>query len=90
MRKNYRYFGDKPNCRSPFAKDISLPTNDSAVEMNSSSCPTSSISSDVPGESNPANETETSDLHLREEEDRTLMRKKEMTSCLTKIKMFSG
>ncbi|GFT33963.1 transposon Tf2-6 polyprotein [Nephila pilipes] len=66
MRKNYWYFGDKPNCRIPFAKDISLPTNDSPVELNNSSCPTSSISSDVPVQSNPADETETSDLHLRE------------------------
>ncbi|GFT21797.1 transposon Tf2-6 polyprotein [Nephila pilipes] len=67
MRKNYWYFGDKPNCRIPFAKDITLPINDSPVEMNSSFCPTNSISRDVPVQSNPDNETETSDLHLREE-----------------------
>ncbi|GFT36390.1 transposon Tf2-6 polyprotein [Nephila pilipes] len=72
MRKNYWYFGDKPNCRIPFAKDIPLPTNDSPVELNNSSCPTSSISSDVPVESNPADETETSDHHLREEEGQDL------------------
>ncbi|GFS84752.1 transposon Tf2-6 polyprotein, partial [Nephila pilipes] len=72
MRKNYWYFGDKPNCRIPFAKDIPLPTNDSPVELNNSSCPTSSISSDVPVQRNPADETETSDHHLREEEGQDL------------------
>ncbi|GFT22735.1 transposon Tf2-6 polyprotein [Nephila pilipes] len=72
MRKNYWYFGDKPNCRIPFAKDIPLPTNDSPVELNNSSCRTSSISSDVPVQRNPADETETSDHHLREEEGQDL------------------
>ncbi|GFT78529.1 transposon Tf2-6 polyprotein, partial [Nephila pilipes] len=72
MRKNYWYFGDKPNCRIPFAKDIPLPTNDSPVELNNSSCRTSSISSDVLVQRNPADETETSDHHLREEEGQDL------------------
>ncbi|GFU50066.1 transposon Tf2-6 polyprotein [Nephila pilipes] len=67
MLKNYWYFGDKPNCRIPFAKYIPLPKKDSPVEMNNSSCPTNSISSDVPVQSKPIDETETSDLHLREE-----------------------
>ncbi|GFS91355.1 transposon Tf2-6 polyprotein [Nephila pilipes] len=67
MHKNYWYFGDKPNCRIPFAKDVLLSVNDSPVERNSSSCPTSSISPDVPVQNNPAEETETSDLYLREE-----------------------
>ncbi|GFS58924.1 hypothetical protein NPIL_211691 [Nephila pilipes] len=69
MRKNYRYFGDKPNCSIPFAKDIPLHANDSPVERNNSSCPPSSISSDVPVQSTPADENETSDLHLCEDEE---------------------
>ncbi|GFS66836.1 hypothetical protein NPIL_390851, partial [Nephila pilipes] len=51
----------------PFAKDTALPVNDSPVEMNCSSWPINSISSDVPVQSNPGDETETSDLHLLEE-----------------------
>ncbi|GFT98344.1 hypothetical protein NPIL_324781 [Nephila pilipes] len=66
MRKNYCYFGENPNSGIPFAKDIPLPTNDSRVEMISSSCPTNSISSDVLIQCNPDDETETSDPHLRE------------------------
>ncbi|GFT88074.1 hypothetical protein NPIL_405871 [Nephila pilipes] len=69
MRKNNWYFGDKPNCRIPFAKDIPLPANDSPLEMNNSFCPTSSISNDIPVHSKTADETETSDLHLREDEE---------------------
>ncbi|GFS61289.1 hypothetical protein TNIN_191661 [Trichonephila inaurata madagascariensis] len=42
--------------------------NDSPVEINSSSCPTNSIPSEVPLQSNSVDETETNDLHLREEE----------------------
>ncbi|GFU36002.1 transposon Tf2-6 polyprotein [Nephila pilipes] len=70
--KNYWYFGDKSNCRIHFAKDIPLPTNEIPAEMNNSSCPTSSISSDVLIQRNPVDETETSDLHLREEEGQDL------------------
>ncbi|GFU11047.1 transposon Tf2-6 polyprotein [Nephila pilipes] len=66
-RVSITYFDNKLNCRIPFAKDIPLPTNDSPVRMNNSSIPTSSIFSDVPVQSNPADETETSDLHLHEE-----------------------
>ncbi|GFS76264.1 hypothetical protein NPIL_604481, partial [Nephila pilipes] len=36
------------------------------VEMNSRSCPTNSFSSDVPVQSTPADETETSNLHFHE------------------------
>ncbi|GFT26050.1 transposon Tf2-6 polyprotein [Nephila pilipes] len=54
-------------CVDTGSANIPLPTNDSPVEMNNSSCPTSSISSDVPVQSTPADETEASDLHLREE-----------------------
>ncbi|GFU07584.1 transposon Tf2-6 polyprotein [Nephila pilipes] len=78
MRKNNCYFGDKPNCPNTFSKDIPLPTNDSPDELNNSYCPTSSISSDVPVQINPADETETSDLHLREEEGQDL---DEETAC---------
>ncbi|GFY04882.1 retrovirus-related Pol polyprotein from transposon 297 [Trichonephila clavipes] len=45
----------------PHAKD------DSPVEINSSSCPTNSIPSEIPLHSNTVDETETNDLHLREE-----------------------
>ncbi|GFU27089.1 transposon Tf2-6 polyprotein [Nephila pilipes] len=68
-RKNYWYFDVKPNCRILFAKNISLPTNDGPVEMNNSSCPTSSISNNFPVQSNPADETETNDLQLRKGEE---------------------
>ncbi|GFU43036.1 retrovirus-related Pol polyprotein from transposon 17.6 [Nephila pilipes] len=46
MHKNYWYFVDKPNCIVHFTKDNPLPTNGIPVEMNSSSCPTNSTSSD--------------------------------------------
>ncbi|GFU39950.1 transposon Tf2-6 polyprotein [Nephila pilipes] len=72
MLKNCWYFDDKPSCRIPFAQDISLPTNDSPVETNSRSYTTNSISSDVPVQSNPADEIETSDLHLLEKEGQNL------------------
>ncbi|GFY06827.1 retrovirus-related Pol polyprotein from transposon 297 [Trichonephila clavipes] len=50
----------------PHAKD------DSPVEINSSSCPTNSIPSEIPLHSNTVKETETNDLHLREEEGQAL------------------
>ncbi|GFT77737.1 retrovirus-related Pol polyprotein from transposon 297 [Trichonephila clavipes] len=50
----------------PHAKD------DSPVEINSSSCPTNSIPSEIPLHSNTVDETETNDLHLREEEGQAL------------------
>ncbi|GFS60850.1 hypothetical protein TNIN_83921 [Trichonephila inaurata madagascariensis] len=48
---------------------FSLPVDDSPVEINSSVCvcPTNSIPSEVPLHSNTVDETETNDLHLREE-----------------------
>ncbi|GFX87520.1 retrovirus-related Pol polyprotein from transposon 297 [Trichonephila clavipes] len=50
----------------PHAKD------DSPVEINSSSCPTNLIPSEIPLHSNTVDETETNDLHLREEEGQAL------------------
>ncbi|GFV27050.1 transposon Ty3-I Gag-Pol polyprotein [Trichonephila clavipes] len=50
----------------PHAKD------DSPVEINSSSCPTNSIPSEIPLHSNTVDEAETNDLHLREEEGQAL------------------
>ncbi|GFX90552.1 retrovirus-related Pol polyprotein from transposon 17.6 [Trichonephila clavipes] len=67
MRKNVWYFGDKPSFRIHFSKDAPLPVDDSPVEINSSSCPTNSIPSEIPLHSNTVDETEISDLHLREE-----------------------
>ncbi|GFS43640.1 uncharacterized protein TNIN_289871 [Trichonephila inaurata madagascariensis] len=51
----------------PHTKDVPLPVDDSPVEINSSSCPTNSIPSEVPLHRNTVDETETNDLHLREE-----------------------
>ncbi|GFX50557.1 retrovirus-related Pol polyprotein from transposon 17.6 [Trichonephila clavipes] len=67
MRNNFWYFGDKPSFRIPFSKDVPLPVDDSPVEINSSSCPTISIPSEIPLHSNTVDESETNDLHLREE-----------------------
>ncbi|GFW03807.1 retrovirus-related Pol polyprotein from transposon 297 [Trichonephila clavipes] len=67
MRNNFWYFGDKPSFRIPFSKDVPLPVDDSPVEINSSSCQTNSIPSEIPLHSNTVDETETNDLHLREE-----------------------
>ncbi|GFT92138.1 retrovirus-related Pol polyprotein from transposon 17.6 [Trichonephila clavipes] len=67
MRNNFWYFGDKPSFRVPFSKDVPLPVDDSPVEINSSSCPTNSIPSEIPLHSNTVDENETNDLHLREE-----------------------
>ncbi|GFY28509.1 retrovirus-related Pol polyprotein from transposon 297 [Trichonephila clavipes] len=67
MRNNFWYFGDKPSFRIPFSKDVPLPVDDSPVEINSSSCPTNSIPSEITLHSNTVDETETNDLHLREE-----------------------
>ncbi|GFS51038.1 transposon Ty3-I Gag-Pol polyprotein [Trichonephila clavipes] len=63
---------DKPSFRIPFSKDVPLPVDDSPVEINSSSCPTNSIPSEIPLQSNTVDETETNDLHLREGEGQTL------------------
>ncbi|GFS60111.1 hypothetical protein TNIN_335231 [Trichonephila inaurata madagascariensis] len=49
-----------------------LPIDDSPIEINSTSCPTNSIPSEVPLQNNPVNETETNDLHLREEDGQAL------------------
>ncbi|GFY50112.1 uncharacterized protein TNIN_488561 [Trichonephila inaurata madagascariensis] len=57
----------RPSFRIPFSKDVPLPVDDSPVEINSSSCPTNSIPSEVPLHSNTVDETETNDLYLREE-----------------------
>ncbi|GFU01893.1 retrovirus-related Pol polyprotein from transposon 297 [Trichonephila clavipes] len=72
MRNNFWYFGDKPSFRILFSKDVPLPVDDSPVEINSSSCPTNSIPSEIPLHSNTVDETETNDLHLREEEGQAL------------------
>ncbi|GFW07373.1 retrovirus-related Pol polyprotein from transposon 412 [Trichonephila clavipes] len=72
MRNNFWYFDDKPSFRIPFSKDVPLPVDDSPVEINSSSCPTNSIPSEIPLHSNTVDETETNDLHLREEEGQAL------------------
>ncbi|GFX88799.1 transposon Tf2-9 polyprotein [Trichonephila clavipes] len=72
MRNNFWYFGDKPSFRIPFSKDVPLPVDDSPVEINSSFCPTNSIPSEIPLHSNTVDETETNDLHLREEEGQAL------------------
>ncbi|GFY61034.1 ubiquitin domain-containing protein UBFD1 [Trichonephila inaurata madagascariensis] len=72
-RRNYFwYFGDKPSFWISFSKDVPLPVDDSPVEINSSSCPTNSIPSEVPLHSNTVDETETNDLHLREVEGQAL------------------
>ncbi|GFW74117.1 transposon Ty3-I Gag-Pol polyprotein [Trichonephila clavipes] len=63
MRNNFWYFGDKPSFRIPFSKDVPLPVDGSPVEINSSSCPTNSIPSEIPLHSNTVDETETNDLH---------------------------
>ncbi|GFY64122.1 hypothetical protein TNIN_81671 [Trichonephila inaurata madagascariensis] len=47
-------------------------TDDSSVEINSSSCPTNSIPSDVPLQGNPVDEKDTNDLHFLEEEGHAL------------------
>ncbi|GFY75027.1 uncharacterized protein TNIN_480641 [Trichonephila inaurata madagascariensis] len=65
MRNNFWYFGDKPSFRIPFSNEAPFPVDDSPVEINSTSCPTNSIPSDVPIQSNPVDETETNDLQLR-------------------------
>ncbi|GFT56291.1 retrovirus-related Pol polyprotein from transposon 17.6 [Trichonephila clavipes] len=72
MRNNFWYFGDKLSFRIPFLKDVPLPVDDSPVEINSSSCPTNSTPSEIPLHSNTVDETETNDLHLREEEGQAL------------------
>ncbi|GFW11110.1 retrovirus-related Pol polyprotein from transposon 297 [Trichonephila clavipes] len=72
MRNNFWYFGDKPSFRIPFSKDVPLPVDDSPVEINSSSCPPNSIPSEIPLHSNTVDETETNNLHLREEEGQAL------------------
>ncbi|GFT60530.1 hypothetical protein TNCV_1966331 [Trichonephila clavipes] len=72
MRNNFWYFGDKPSFRIPFSKDVPLPVDDSPVEINSSFCSTNSIPSEIPLHSNTVDETETNDLHLREEEGQAL------------------
>ncbi|GFW44293.1 retrovirus-related Pol polyprotein from transposon 297 [Trichonephila clavipes] len=46
---------------------VPITVDDSPVEINSSSCPTNSIPSEIPLHSNTVDETETNDLHLREE-----------------------
>ncbi|GFW00701.1 transposon Tf2-8 polyprotein [Trichonephila clavipes] len=56
MRNNFWYFGDKPSFRIPFSKDVPLPVDDSPVEINSSSCPTNSIPSEIPLHSNTVDE----------------------------------
>ncbi|GFT71354.1 hypothetical protein TNCV_2526441 [Trichonephila clavipes] len=71
MRNNFWYFGDKPSFKR-CSKDVPLPVDDSPVEINSSSCPTNSIPSEIPLHSNTVKETETNDLHLREEEGQAL------------------
>ncbi|GFW04596.1 retrovirus-related Pol polyprotein from transposon 297 [Trichonephila clavipes] len=72
MRNNFWYFDDKPSFRIPFSKDVPLPVDDSPVEINSSSCPTNSIPSEIPLHGNTVDETETNYLHLREEERQAL------------------
>ncbi|GFV83080.1 retrovirus-related Pol polyprotein from transposon 412 [Trichonephila clavipes] len=51
---------------------LSHAKDDSPVEINNSSCPTNSITSEIPLHSNTVDETETNDLHLREEEGQAL------------------
>ncbi|GFT49507.1 retrovirus-related Pol polyprotein from transposon 412 [Trichonephila clavipes] len=48
---------DKPSFRIPFSKDVPLPVDDSPVEINSSSCPTNSIPSEIPLHSNTVDKT---------------------------------
>ncbi|KAF8785205.1 Transposon Ty3-I Gag-Pol polyprotein like [Argiope bruennichi] len=78
MKNNFWYFGDKPNCRLPFAKDIPLPTNNSPVETNNnpveairSSCPTNSITSDSSMQNNYV-APETNNPFLRQEKGQNL------------------
>ncbi|GFY09644.1 transposon Tf2-11 polyprotein [Trichonephila clavipes] len=65
---NHRRWTNFPNQFNflPHAKD------DSPVEINSSSCPMNSIPNEIPLHSNTVKETETNDLHLREEEGQVL------------------
>ncbi|GFX31427.1 transposon Tf2-9 polyprotein [Trichonephila clavipes] len=76
MRNNFWYFGDKQSFRLPFSKDAPFPADDSPVDKNSISCPTNSIPREVLLQSNTVDETETNDLHLREEEGLKCRRKK--------------
>ncbi|GFT14000.1 transposon Tf2-9 polyprotein [Trichonephila clavipes] len=55
MRNNFWYFGDKPSFKIPFSKDVSLPVDDSPVEINRN-CPTNSIPSEIPLHSNTVDE----------------------------------
>ncbi|GFU39512.1 hypothetical protein TNCV_1764511 [Trichonephila clavipes] len=58
MRNNFWYLGDKPSSfRIPFSKDVPLPVDDIPVEINSSSCPTNSIPSEIPLHSNTVDKT---------------------------------
>ncbi|KAF8790375.1 Transposon Ty3-I Gag-Pol polyprotein like [Argiope bruennichi] len=68
MKNNFWYFGDKPNCRIPFVKDIPLPTNNSPVETISSSCLTNSITSDGLLQNNPV-APETNNPRLRQDQN---------------------
>ncbi|CAL1266838.1 unnamed protein product [Larinioides sclopetarius] len=71
MRNNFCYFGDKPNFRTPFAKDIPLTTNSAPVEITRSSCLTNSVTSDDPVQSNPVAEL-SNNLSLRMDEEQNL------------------
>ncbi|CAL1262124.1 unnamed protein product [Larinioides sclopetarius] len=84
MTNNFWYFGDKPYCRIPFATDIPLPTNNSPVEINSSSCPRNSITSDDPVQSNHVL-PEANNLCLRVDEGQNLdtEKKSRLTALLT-------
>ncbi|GFW09272.1 retrovirus-related Pol polyprotein from transposon 412 [Trichonephila clavipes] len=87
MCNNFWYFGDKPSFKIPFSKHVPLPVDDNPVEINSSSCPTNSIPSEVPLHSNTVDETETNDLHLRQEgQDLNVEERNDLMVLLNKSK----
>ncbi|GFT47450.1 hypothetical protein NPIL_335621 [Nephila pilipes] len=73
------FCADTEASQIPFAKDIPLPINDSPVELNNSSCPLSSISIDVPVQSNLQMKLKPVIFICVKKKDRTLMQKKEKT-----------
>ncbi|GFU37473.1 hypothetical protein TNCV_4274151 [Trichonephila clavipes] len=63
----FKFLRNRGQKFSEFHLAMCLADDDSPVEINSSSCPTNSIPSEIPLHSNTVKETETNDLHLREE-----------------------
>ncbi|GFX50350.1 retrovirus-related Pol polyprotein from transposon 17.6 [Trichonephila clavipes] len=86
MRNNFWYFGGKPSFKIPFSTDVPLPVDDSPVKINSSSCPTNSIPSEIPLHSNTVDETETNYLHLREGQALNVEERNDLMALLNESK----